>query len=66
MNLSRKLLSIATFGLIHRPVAAAENTTFNPLAGIQQFSISSYSSGNMTRLAPVLSISHGGVPQRRC
>lgn len=65
MNLSRKLLSIATFGLIPRPVAAtaaAENTTFNPLAGIQQFPISSYSSGNMTRLAPVLSISHGGGP----
>ncbi|KAG9202449.1 hypothetical protein G6514_004425 [Epicoccum nigrum] len=68
MNLSRKLLSIATFGLIHRPsaaaaaAAAAENSTFNPLAGIQQFPIFSYSSGNMTRLAPVLSISHGGGP----
>ncbi|KAF2995229.1 hypothetical protein E8E13_002410 [Curvularia kusanoi] len=60
MNLSRELLSIATFGIIQRP-AVAENTTFNPLAGIQQFPISSYS-GNMTRLAPVLSISHGGGP----
>lgn len=61
MNLSRKLLSLATFGIVSRPqAAAAENTTFNPLAGIQQFPISSY--GNMTRLAPVLSISHGGGP----
>ncbi|KAH6644673.1 Extradiol ring-cleavage dioxygenase, class III enzyme, subunit B [Boeremia exigua] len=62
MNLSRKLLSIATFGIVPRTaVASAENTTFNPLAGIQQFPISSYS-GNMTRIAPVLSISHGGGP----
>ena len=62
MNLGRKLLSLATFGIIQRPQAvSAENTTFNPLAGIQQFPISSYS-GNMTRLAPVLSISHGGGP----
>lgn len=60
MNLSRKVLSFVTFGLAQRPVVA-ENTTFNPLAGIQQFPISSYS-GNMTRLAPVLSISHGGGP----
>lgn len=62
MNLSRKLLSLATFGIVQRPqVAAAENTTFNPLAGIQQFPISSYGA-NMTRLAPVLSVSHGGGP----
>ncbi len=62
MNLSRKLLSVATFGIVQRPVvASADNTTFNPLAGIQQFPISSYS-GNMTRIAPVLSISHGGGP----
>lgn len=61
MNLSRKLLSLATFGIIRPHAASAENTTFNPLAGIQQSPISSYS-GNMTRLAPVLSISHGGGP----
>lgn len=62
MNLSRKLLSLATFGIIQRTQAATaeSNITFNPLAGIQQFPISSY--GNMTRLAPVLSISHGGGP----
>lgn len=61
MNLSRKLLSLATFGIIRPQAVSAENTTFNPLAGIQQFPITSYS-GNMTRLAPVLSISHGGGP----
>ncbi|KAJ4339883.1 hypothetical protein N0V87_002821 [Didymella glomerata] len=61
MNLSRKLLSLATFGIIRPQAVSAENTTFNPLAGIQQFPISSYS-GNMMRLAPVLSISHGGGP----
>ena len=61
MNLSRKLLSLATFGIIRPQAVSAENTTFNPLAGIQQFPISSYS-GNMTRLAPVFSISHGGGP----
>ena len=66
MNLSRKLLSLATFGLVQRPqLVSAEispgNATSNPLKGIQQFPISSYS-GNMTRLAPVLSISHGGGP----
>jgi aromatic ring-opening dioxygenase catalytic subunit (LigB family) len=61
MNFSRKLLSLTTFFGIQRPAAAAENTTFNPLQGIQQFPISSYSA-NMTRLAPVLSISHGGGP----
>ncbi|KAJ8116130.1 hypothetical protein OPT61_g2381 [Boeremia exigua] len=62
MNLSRKLLSLATFGIVQRPVVVAtENTTFNPLAGIQQFPVTSYS-GNMSRIAPVLSISHGGGP----
>jgi aromatic ring-opening dioxygenase catalytic subunit (LigB family) len=61
MNLSRKLLSLATFGINRPKAVSAENTTSNPLAGIQQFPISSYSS-NMTRLAPVLSISHGGGP----
>ncbi|KAJ4325287.1 hypothetical protein N0V94_000811 [Neodidymelliopsis sp. IMI 364377] len=61
MNFSRKLLSLTTFFGIQRPAAATENTTFNPLQGIQQFPISSYSA-NMTRLAPVLSISHGGGP----
>ncbi|KAJ4362685.1 hypothetical protein N0V95_001393 [Ascochyta clinopodiicola] len=62
MNFGRKLLSLATFGIVQRPSAAsAENTTFNPLAGIQQFPISSYAS-NMTRLAPVICVSHGGGP----
>lgn len=64
MNFSRKLLSLATFstfGFIRPQAVSAENTTFNPLNGIQQFSISSYS-GNMTSLAPVFSISHGGGP----
>lgn len=62
MTLGRKLLSLATtFGLVRSQAVSAENTSFNPLAGIQQFPISSYSS-NMTRLAPVLSISHGGGP----
>jgi aromatic ring-opening dioxygenase catalytic subunit (LigB family) len=41
--------------------ASADSTTFNPIQGIQQFSLSSYSS-NMTRLAPVISLSHGGGP----
>ncbi|CAO2652408.1 Nn.00g006910.m01.CDS01 [Neocucurbitaria sp. VM-36] len=37
------------------------NFTSNPLRGIQQFPLSSYSS-NMTRIAPVISLSHGGGP----
>ncbi|KAF1947449.1 Extradiol ring-cleavage dioxygenase, class III enzyme, subunit B [Clathrospora elynae] len=40
---------------------SSTNRTFNPLQGIQQFPISSYSS-NMTRTAPVISLSHGGGP----
>ena len=61
MKLSRKLRSLASFGIIKPQAVSAENTTSNPLASIQQFPISSYS-GNMTRLAPVVSISHGGGP----
>ncbi|KAL6705644.1 hypothetical protein ACN47E_006591 [Coniothyrium glycines] len=37
------------------------NITVNPLSGVQQFPLSSYSI-NMTRLAPVVSLSHGGGP----
>ncbi|KAF1844190.1 Extradiol aromatic ring-opening dioxygenase [Cucurbitaria berberidis CBS 394.84] len=37
------------------------NFTLNPLRSIQQFPLSSYGT-NMTRLAPVVSLSHGGGP----
>ncbi|EAT90501.2 hypothetical protein HBI56_050340 [Parastagonospora nodorum] len=59
MRLARNFLTFTTF-LLQRPTCAG-NTTFNPLHGIQQFPLSSYSS-NMTRLAPVISLSHGGGP----
>jgi hypothetical protein len=42
-----------------------KNLTLNPLRGLQQLPLSFYSSSsapNMTRLAPVISISHGGGP----
>jgi len=42
-----------------------KNLTLNPLHGLQQLPLAFYSSGsvtNMTRLAPVISISHGGGP----
>ena len=55
---------LATFFGIQRTTAElspSSNTSFNPLNGIQQFPISSYST-NMTRLAPVISVSHGGGP----
>jgi len=61
MRLARTFLTLTGF---LRPTCAdtlASNTTFNPLRGIQQFPLSSYSS-NMTRLAPVISLSHGGGP----
>jgi hypothetical protein len=63
MNLGRKFLSLTTFFGIQRASAklSTSNTTYNPLNGIQQFPISSYT-GNMMRLAPVISISHGGGP----
>jgi hypothetical protein len=54
---------LATFFGLQRASAglSSSNTTFNPLQDIQQFPISSYS-GNMTRVAPVISLSHGGGP----
>jgi hypothetical protein len=53
-----------------RPVSAnlaSKNFTINPLLGLQQFPLSFYArnsttSTNMSRLAPVISISHGGGP----
>jgi hypothetical protein len=66
MKFPRTLFSVtALFGL-HRSTSTAEllssnNTTTNPLRGIQQFPLSSYAD-NMTRLAPVVSLSHGGGP----
>jgi hypothetical protein len=41
-----------------------KNLTLNPLQQFQQFPLSSHSSNSttMTRLAPVISISHGGGP----
>ncbi|EMD66137.1 hypothetical protein GGP41_006405 [Bipolaris sorokiniana] len=41
--------------------SSSSNATLNPLQGVQQLLISSYAS-NMTRLAPVISVSHGGGP----
>ncbi|KAH8731689.1 Extradiol ring-cleavage dioxygenase, class III enzyme, subunit B [Phaeosphaeriaceae sp. PMI808] len=63
MRIARNLLQLTTFlGAPRTTVAASSrNTTFNPLRGIQQFPLSSYAS-NMTRLAPVISLSHGGGP----
>jgi aromatic ring-opening dioxygenase catalytic subunit (LigB family) len=61
MRLTRNIASITAFLGLQRPTAATGNTTFNPLQGIQQFPLSSYA-GNMTRLAPVISLSHGGGP----
>jgi aromatic ring-opening dioxygenase catalytic subunit (LigB family) len=61
MRLRRNIASVTAFLGLQRPTAASSNTTFNLLQGIQQFPLSSYSS-NMTRLAPVISLSHGGGP----
>jgi hypothetical protein len=63
MNLTRASSLLATFFGFQRASAEVfdSNTTVNPLQGIQQFPISSYT-GNMTRLAPVISLSHGGGP----
>ena len=64
MKIVRTSSFLATFFGLQRTTSAelsSSNTTFNPLQGIQQFPISSYS-GNMTRLAPVISLSHGGGP----
>lgn len=61
-----RTFSIATAYLTLKPTSVsanllATNTTFNPLQGIQQFPSSFYNS-NMTRLAPVIALSHGGGP----
>ncbi|KAF2849194.1 Extradiol ring-cleavage dioxygenase, class III enzyme, subunit B [Plenodomus tracheiphilus IPT5] len=66
MRLAYTCSLLATVLTVQRlPLASAvlslSNTTFNPLQGIQQFPLSSYA-GNMTRLAPVISVSHGGGP----
>jgi aromatic ring-opening dioxygenase catalytic subunit (LigB family) len=63
MRFVRTSSILATFFGLQRASAelSNSNTTINPLQGIQQFPISSYS-GNMTRVAPVISLSHGGGP----
>ncbi|KAF1830446.1 Extradiol ring-cleavage dioxygenase, class III enzyme, subunit B [Decorospora gaudefroyi] len=63
MRLARTPSLLATiFGLQGASAKpSTSNTTCNPLQGIQQFPLSSYTS-NMTRLAPVISLSHGGGP----
>jgi aromatic ring-opening dioxygenase catalytic subunit (LigB family) len=64
MRFLRSLSSITAFFGLHRSSSAellSSNTTTNPLRGIQQFPLSTYA-GNMTRLAPVISLSHGGGP----
>ncbi|KAF1976154.1 Extradiol ring-cleavage dioxygenase, class III enzyme, subunit B [Bimuria novae-zelandiae CBS 107.79] len=64
MRLSRTFLRIAP--LIHTSAfSTSQNSTLNPLRGIQQFPLAFYSTttiSNMTRLAPVICISHGGGP----
>jgi hypothetical protein len=54
------LLSISRAQLAFAELSSS-NTTFNPLLGAQQASTFS-SAANMTRLAPVVSLSHGGGP----
>ncbi|KAH7389821.1 Extradiol ring-cleavage dioxygenase, class III enzyme, subunit B [Pyrenochaeta sp. MPI-SDFR-AT-0127] len=66
MKFTRSSSLLATFFNLGRPrVASADsstvNSTFNPLRGLQQFPFSS-DEANMTRLAPVISLSHGGGP----
>lgn len=62
MRLSRKILPLtALFSRTASTDSVSSNTTSNPLKGIQQFPLSSYAA-NMTRLAPVISLSHGGGP----
>ncbi|KAI8932893.1 hypothetical protein NX059_010370 [Plenodomus lindquistii] len=57
------LFSVPRFPHFAAAALSPSNTTFNPLHGIQQFPLSSYTNtNNMTRLAPVISISHGGGP----
>jgi hypothetical protein len=63
MRLARTSSLLATFFGLQGASAGLSNsnTTLNPLQGIQQFALLSYS-GNMSRLAPVISLSHGGGP----
>jgi aromatic ring-opening dioxygenase catalytic subunit (LigB family) len=63
MRLAHTTSFLATIFGLQRAFAelSSSNATFNPLQGIQQFSLSSYN-GSMTRLAPVISLSHGGGP----
>jgi aromatic ring-opening dioxygenase catalytic subunit (LigB family) len=64
MRLARNLSAFTAFFSLQRTASTDKlpsNTTFNPLRGIQQFPLSSYA-GNMTRIAPVISLSHGGGP----
>lgn len=66
MRLSRSSLLLTTVLSLQRPrpIAAAFNFSFNPLLGLQQLPLSFFSSqaSNMSRVAPVISISHGGGP----
>jgi hypothetical protein len=60
----KQKFGLTAFLSVLRPTSAnlsSSNTTINPLKGIQQFPLSSYAA-NMTRLAPVISLSHGGGP----
>jgi hypothetical protein len=67
MKLPRRsvLASITLLSTQHPHRVSAElssnNTTFNPLISIQQFPLSSYTN-NMSCLAPVIALSHGGGP----
>ena len=62
MQLIRTSLLVVSFGLQRASAELSNsNATLNPLQFIQQLPLSSYS-GNMTRLAPVISLSHGGGP----
>lgn len=63
MRLPHTTSLLATFSSLHRVSAdiLTGNTTFNPLRGVQQFPLSSYGT-NMSRIAPVISLSHGGGP----
>jgi len=70
MRIERPTVFLAT-ALIHHSVRTSaalvfhQNYTLNPLQSLQQLPLSSYSTllePNMTRLAPVISLSHGGGP----
>lgn len=63
MILKRSLLLLTTFSSAAR-ATSNRNFSTNPLYHLAQFPFSSfnYTAQNMTRLAPVISISHGGGP----